>query len=226
MVERGTRDPVAMARVAGGVAAVIAVLAIVFVGYVKLRDASAGNARTLATTAATITKDSPTAIPLPKVVLTVKDLPAGWAAQAYNAGADDICQGRIPRSVLSPIQVQTASFTKGASGPFITNVVMRFANEDVAKHFMDLTAQTVDSCRSYVSSGSVIRLGPLSFPRLSDDTFAAKATGTSPYGALDGNIVYVRHGDRVASIETISFGSASVSKDLVAFVTHLLAQRL
>ena len=185
-----------------------------------------GNARTLPAASAAVTKDSPTATPLPKVALTLNDLPAGWATQAYNAGADDICLGRVPRSVIVPLQTQTAGFTKGASGPFITNVVMRFANEDVAKHFMDLTAQTVESCRSYVSSGSVLKLEPSSFPKLADDTYVTRASGTSPYGALDGNIVYIRHGDRVAALETISFGSSTVSRDLLVFISRVLAHRL
>ena len=227
VVERGPqRDPVSVARMVGGVVAVIAVLAVVFVGYTKIRDAAPSDADTLAATAAPATKEPATALPLAKVVLALTDLPAGWASQSFNAAADDICLGRIPRSVLSPVELDSASFTKGASGPYITNVVSRFGNETQAKQFMQLTAETIDSCRSYVDNGSTIKLGPLSFPEFGDETFAAKATGTSPYGALDGDIIYVRQGNRVASIQTISFGSSGVSNELVAFLTRLLARRL
>ena len=128
--------------------------------------------------------------------------------------------------MIPPLELQSTSFTQGDAGPFITNVVARFANEDTAKAFMDLTAETVDSCRSYEVNGSTVRLGPLKFPTFGDETFAAKATGTYAGGPLDGDIVYVRVGNRVASIETIAFGKSTVNNELVEFLTRLVARRM
>jgi hypothetical protein len=205
---------------------ICAVLGAGFVGYTKIRDAQPGDAATLTAKPAAVDKERSDATPLKEVALTLNDLPAGWATQTFDPGADDICQGRIPRSVLVPFEVQSSSFTKGPSGPFITDVAMRFVNVDTAKDFMALTAQTVDSCRAYEDNGSTIALGPLTFPKFGDETFAAKATGTSPYGALDGDIIYLRKGARVVSIQTISFATADVSNELVAFLTRLVEKRL
>ena len=46
-----------------------------YFGYTKIRDAAPGDARTLSTTAAVVDKDSASATPLDKVVLTLSDLP-------------------------------------------------------------------------------------------------------------------------------------------------------
>jgi hypothetical protein len=214
------------ATVAARALLIAVVLGAAYFGYTKIRDAAPGDARTLTAAATAVEKDGPNDRPLTKVVLTLSDLPRGWATQTFDAAADDVCQGRIPRSVITPLEIQSASFTQGSSGPFMTNVVSRFANVETAKAYMDLTAQTTDSCRSYESNGSTVRLTPLEFPVFGDDTFVAKATGTYAQGPLDGDIVYVRVGNRVASIETIAFGKTDVSKDLLEFLTRLVSRRM
>jgi hypothetical protein len=226
VVERHSVGLSPLGRVLVRTVLICAVLGAGFLGYTKVRDAQPGDADTLTAKPAPVGKEGRGVKPLKDIALTLNDLPAGWAKQTFDPGADDICQGRIPRSVLVPFEVQSSSFTKGASGPFITDVAMRFVNAGTAEDFMALTAQTVDACRSYDDNGSTITLRPFSFPKFGDETFAVKATGTSPYGALDGDIIYLRRGDRVVSIQTISFGTADVSNELVAFLTQLVDRRL
>ena len=134
--------------------------------------------------------------------------------------------GRAPASVINPSEIQTTSFSQGSAGPFLTNVAERFANVELAKEFMDLTAKTMNTCRTYTTNGSTIHLGPATFPKLGDETFAVRASGSSPYGAIDGTVVYVRVGPRVASIQTLSFGPTQVSQNLVAFLTRMVELRL
>lgn len=214
------------ATVAARALLIAVVLAVGYFGYTKIRDAEPSDARTLSTAAPAVEKDGPSDTPLAKVVLSLSDLPRGWATQAFDAKADDICQGLIPRNAIPPLELQSAGFTQGSSGPFMTNVVSRFANEDTAKAYMDLTARTIDSCRNYESNGSTVRLSPLDFPAFGDDTFVAKATGTYAEAPLDGDIVYVRVGNRVASIETIAFGESALNTDLIEFLTRLISRRM
>ncbi len=91
---------------------------------------------------------------------------------------------------------------------------------------MDLTAKTANTCRSYQANGSSIRLGPLDFPEFGDQTFAAHATGTSPLGVVDSDLIYVRKGSRVMSLQTISIGPAKITNELVLFLTRGVANRL
>jgi hypothetical protein len=211
-------------------AALIAVLlGVGYLGYVQLRDAEADNARTLSESQEPAPKVDSNAPRLDQVVLQLKDLPRGWTAQAVASDADDICNGRAPLSVIEPIESTKAVFTMGESGPFITNLVATFADEDEAQAFVDLTARTVESCRSYEGEGgTTVELGPLEFPNFGDSSFAAEATGTSTsFGDLAGDIVYVRVGRRVLSLETISFGESDpLSAELVEHLTRLVANRM
>jgi hypothetical protein len=128
--------------------------------------------------------------------------------------------------VLTPSAAEFRSFTKGAAGPFLTNAAEQFANVELAEQFMQLTADTANTCRSYELNGSKIRLGPVEFPEFGDETFAARTTGTSPYGSIDGMLIYVRKGSRVASLRTFSIGGTPVSQNLLAFLARGLTARL
>jgi hypothetical protein len=128
--------------------------------------------------------------------------------------------------VIPPVELQSASFTKGDTGPFLTNVVFRFANEDMAKKFMDLTATTVESCRSYESNGAEVKLGPVDFPHFRDDTYAVRADGTNGNGTFSGDLVYVRHGTRVTSIQTLGVNADGVSHGLLVSIVNLVQKRL
>jgi hypothetical protein len=216
------------ARVALRALLIAVLLGIGYLAYSRLADAEAGDARTLTESAApapTLDSDAPR---IAQVVLALNDLPRGWSAQAIDAAAqDDICNGRVPLSVIEPLETTKASFTQGDAGPFITNVVSTFADAAEAEAFVDLTARTIASCRAYEADGGTsIELGPLEFPSFGDQSFAAEAVGTSPYGDLAGDIVYVRVGRRVTSVETIAFGDSTISPELVEHLTRLVAERM
>jgi hypothetical protein len=226
--ERVVRRPgVAPPAVRVGVRALLlaAVVGVLYLGYVQLRDAAPPPARTVPEEVPEVVEEEGTR-PVAEALLTLADLPRGWAAQAHDPGADDVCHGRIPRSVIEPVEVASAAFTLGDAGPFITNTVARFADEDAAKDFLDLTQTTVESCRQYEANETTVRLGPLDYPRFGDDTFVASAGGDSPFGAISGAIVYVRVGNRVGSVETIAFGDTEISDELVERLANLLSRRL
>ncbi len=224
-MESGTAPPVL--RVGLRALLIAALLGVGYVGYTQLRDAGGDDAKTLSESASPPATVDPDAPRLEQVVLALNDLPRGWSAQAVNPDEDDICQGRIPRSVIKPLELASAGFTQGDSGPFITNVVATFADDDTAQAFLDLTARTIEACRTYeVEGGTSIELSPLEFPNFGDSAFAAEAIGESPYGDLAGDIIYVRVGSRVSSVETIAFGNTTISPELVELLTRLVADRM
>lgn len=200
------------------------VVGVGFVAYTQLSNARPSDAETLSDDVRTAVVD-PNAPRLDQVVLTLADLPRGWTAQASDPQSDDICQGRIPRSVLEPTGIQSATFTAD-NGALIGNVAQEFIDDDTAKAFVDLTARVIDSCRQYSAENSTVTLSPLDFPRFGDETFAVEVGGTSPGGPLHGAIVYVRHGHRVSSILTFNTGDAPLDKGLVEHLTQLVTRRM
>ncbi|HJR26075.1 MAG TPA: hypothetical protein VJ804_11410, partial [Acidimicrobiales bacterium] len=225
---RSGATPTPAVRVALRALLIAVLLGAGYLAYRQLSDAGSGDARTLAADATEPTLDSDRTR-IDEVVLALDDLPRGWAAQAVEPAPDDICDGRVPLSVIEPLETSRAAFTMGEAGPFITNVVSTFADADEAQAFLDLTARTIESCRTYeVEDGTSIELGPLEFPSLGDDSFAAEAVGTSPYGDLAGDFVYVRVGSRVTSVETIAFGAGEspLSPELVEHLTRLVTNRM
>ena len=225
VVERRGAPPVV--RVVLRALLIAALVGVGYVGYLQIENAEPGHARTIAEGESPEPTVDPDAPSLGEVVLALADLPSGWEAQAVDAAADDICQGRTPRSVIQPLELTVSGFTRGEAGPFITNVVATFADEDTAEAFLDLTARTIESCRTYeVEGGTAIELSPLEFPNFGDESFVVEAIGESPYGALGGDIIYVRVGNRVSSVETIAFGEDSISPELVEHLTRLVANRM
>lgn len=207
-------------------AALIAVLiGVGYLAYVRLRDAAPSEAATLSADPAPTTVD-PDAPRLDQIVLTLADLPRGWSASAVDASSDDICDGRVPRSVIKPTDLKSANFALGDSGSVIGNVVQEFSNEEQAKSFMDLTADVVDACRSYGTGEATISLQPFDFPKFGEETFVAQVTGTAPGGESHGAIVYLRVDNRVASVVTITFGESTVNKELIEHLTQLVAHRM
>jgi hypothetical protein len=207
-------------------AGLIAVLiAVAWVGYTKVRDASPEHAKTLSDEARATTVD-PDAPRLDQVVLTLADLPRGWSAQTTDPTNDDICDGRVPQSVIKPIGSETALFTTGEGGGLIGNSVQEFVDEDTAKAYLALTARTTDACREYSIENSMVQLSPMEFPRFGDESFVASARGEVSGGTLHGAFVYVRTGNRVASVITINVGDADVDTVLIEHLTQLVAHRM
>ena len=199
-------------------------MALGWLAFTRLADAG-GDADTLDAELREVVVD-PDAAPVDQVVLQLVDLPRGWSVQASDPSSDDVCDGRIPRSVIEPTALASAAFTRDDGSGLIGNVVMDFGDEQTARDFMSLTATVIDSCREYSADGSTVHLTPMSFPRFGDETFVAEASGESPGGDLHGAIVYVRDGRRVASVITITFGDGDVNTALIEHLTQLVDRRM
>jgi hypothetical protein len=198
-----------------------------YVGYVQIRDAEPDKAQTLSETITPLPDPDPDAPPISDAVISLDSLPVGWATQTYDPQGDDICQGRNPLSVIPPVEpIQSSSFNRGAAGPFLTSVVARFEDTDTAKRYLDLVGDTLEACRVRQVEDYAVELAPLDFPRFGDETFAVGLTGQVADGTLQGTVVYLRVGDRVASIQTLGVNGEDVEMEQVELLTQAVSRRL
>jgi hypothetical protein len=193
---------------------------------VQLRDAKPADAPTLSDEPAAVTVD-PDAARLDQIILTLGDLPRGWSTEARNPSNGDLCEGRVPESVIEPTASQTAVFTSGESGAVIGNTVWEFANDDTAGEYLDLVAEVLDSCREQVTEGNTTHLTPIDFPSFGDATFVAGLASEGANGSVEGILVYVRHGNRVASVVNLTPESVDINlvELLVDFVNDRMGSR-
>ncbi len=207
-------------------AAIIAVLVgVAWFAFTKIRDAQPQDAATLSQDPAAVTVD-PDAARLDQIILTLADLPRGWSSQAKNPSNGDLCNGRVPESVIEPTASQSAAFTFSDSGAVIGNTVLEFPNDDTAGAYLDLSARVLDSCREQARDGATTHLVPLDFPSFGDDSFVAELTGEGGSGPVHGAIVYVRHDNRVASIVSITLGQDELDRELVEHLVDLVTRRM
>ena len=207
-------------------AAIIAVLVgVAWFAFTKIRDAQPQDAATLSQDPAAVTVD-PDAARLDQIILTLADLPRGWSSQAKNPSNGDLCNGRVPESVIEPTASQSAAFTFSDDGSVIGNTVLEFPNDDAAGAYLDLSARVLDSCREQARDGATTHLVPLDFPSFGDDSFVAELTGEGGSGSVHGAIVYVRHDNRVASIVSITLGQDALDRELVEHLVDLVTRRM
>jgi hypothetical protein len=207
---------------------VLAVVAVVgYLAFVQLRDAEPDKAETLPETVTPARDPDPDAPPISDAVISLGSLPVGWATQAYDPQGDDICEGRNPIVVIPPAEpIQSSSFNRGPAGPYLTNVVTRFDDVDTAKRYFDLVGDTIEACRAREVEGFTVELAPLDFPRFGDETYAVALAGQVSGGSLEGTIVYLRVGDRVASIQTLGVNGEDVEMEQVELLTQSVSRRL
>jgi hypothetical protein len=103
---------------------------------------------------------------------------------------------------------------------------VQLRDADTAQAFVELTARVVDSCRESSTDGGTLRLAPMDFPRFGDQTFVAEVSGESPSGEAHGALVYLRKGNRVASVVTITFGDAGVNTELIEHLAQVVSHRM
>jgi hypothetical protein len=215
----------AMLRVGvrAGLGAVL--VAVAWFAFVQLRDAKPQDAATLPADAAAVTVD-PDAARLDQIILTLADLPRGWSSQAKNPSNGDLCEGRVPESVIEPTASQVGVFTFSDTGAVVGNTVHEFANDDTADAYLDLVGRVLDSCREQTTEGNTARLTPIDFPSFGDDSFVAGISSEGANGSVHGIIVYVRHDNRVASIVNITPGEVHLDTELTEHLVDLVARRM
>lgn len=166
------------------------------------------------------------------VVVTLQDLPSGWTVSAPDEGLeedDEICNDQDPFDAVEPIEEAETNFEQGGFGPFLSSIAGRYASTDDAQGVLDAFAAAVEQCRAFTEvddDGTEITytFTALSFPKLGDDTYAARLSANTPVGPLALDFVFARKGDAVAAIINGGLGAADTA--LTESMMSLMVDRL
>jgi len=169
--------------------------------------------------------------PLAEVVVQLGDLPTGWAVMPpeESEDADDaFCEGHDPLEAIEPVEEAESTYSQGDFGPYLTSLAGRYTDEETARSILDALAVAVDACQSFTETedGAEITytFSPLSFPKLGDDTYAARLSATTPFGPLAMDMAFTRVGDHVLAIINGGFGSADSA--LTETLLRLMVDRI
>lgn len=179
----------------------------------------------------TTTEEAPPSS-MDSVVVTLQDLPSGWTVSApdeEDEEDDEICNDQDPFNAVEPVEEAESNFEQGSFGPFLSSIAGRYASTDDAQDVLDALAAAVDQCQTFTDvdeDGTEITytFTALSFPKLGDDTYAARLSANSPFGPLALDFVFARKGDTVAAIINGGLGAADTA--LTESMMRLMVDRL
>lgn len=177
------------------------------------------------TTSTTAKKQGLTAEKLQAALLTVDDLPTGYAVSPPDEDEDDdsddeFCEAIDPGKTVPPAIEKEVAFQKGSFGPFLSSGLMLFSGDDQAKRYMAESRKILDTCASYEQTEddgtkSKVTITKMSFDKVGDETLAMKISvqGTFP---MSGDMIFARRGDVILGVANLALGSADTSETVKA----------
>lgn len=181
---------------------------------------------TQASTTTTTAKKSPlTAAALQGALLTVEDLPPGYALSPPDEDAGDgtddaYCDGADPAKTVPPAWEKEIGFRKGPLGPFLSQSILQYTVADEAERYMAEYRRILDNCSSYDRTDadgetSTVTVTKMSFDTVGHDTLAITFTvrGASPFS---GDTVFVRQDGIVLAVATMTLDSADTGDTIKA----------
>lgn len=195
-------------------------------------EASASQeAGTESTETSTTTTEAPAPSAMDSVVVSLQDLPTGWTASTPEEDEkdDEICDGHDPFNAVEPVEEAESHFEQGSFGPFLSSVAGRYASADDAQGVLDAVADAVDQCQTFTDvdddgNEMTYTFAALSFPKLGDDTYAARLSATTPIGPLALDFALARDGDAVVAVINGGLGAADTA--LTESMLRLMVHRL
>jgi predicted small secreted protein len=201
---------------------VVAICAL-FAAGCKANGATNGRARTVPQETAsgsprnkTDTSKRLTEEQLRAALLTINDMPTGFTLDATNKkdsnsnfqGCEQLAGLEQRSDTENGIDV---SFTKGGFGPFVSESLGQ-KTEQGAKDALDKFANAFSACKTVRSIGSdgkaiELKLSPLSFPKLGDDTFALRMSGDAEGITVGFDVVVIRRSGVMILILNAGIGS-------------------
>lgn len=155
---------------------------------------------------------------LQETLLTLEDIPAGWAK-----GADEVEDDSDTFSFLclefqkKSIATASVSFEQGQMGPFLVNSLTTYNPDEGKKLFAEMKA-AVDQCPiiTETQNGETTEwtISPVSFPQLGDESFAVRASSDFLLGFVEMDSVYFRIGDTLSSTMYLVLGLESIDSTL------------
>lgn len=200
-------------------------------GASEAPDGTATESAETAETATTTTEASASSA-MDSVVVTLQDLPTGWTASTPeddDEDDDEICDGQDPFNAVEPVEEAESNFEQGSFGPFLSSIAGRYAGTDEAQGVLDAVADAVDQCQTFTDvdedgNETTYTFAALSFPKLGDDTYAARLSATTPFGPLALDFAFARDGDAVVAIINGGLGAADTA--LTESMLRLMVERL
>lgn len=177
---------------------------------------------------------------LKSVVLTLDDMPAGYAVDTdedEESEDDDFTSGDPGCKELVDstdgdkykLDEAEASFTQGDFGPFVAESVTT-TKPGKADDSLSEGRRALDSCGSYLSGQGddavKFKVGRLSFPNLGDETLAYSLTGEASGFPFSGQIVVIRFGDNIVFLSALGIGDAKVDSTDLEAIARTAAQRV
>lgn len=142
-------------------------------------------------------KGSLTASQIQPALLTLSDMPTGFAQEPPDKDhkKSGVC-GHPPVTQAVPASAEVeATYSKGTLGPFINHFIASYPDAKTAAKFMETFKVNLD-CTTYKDESGMDRtISAVNFPKKGDDTIAIRVKGT---GTAD--IVYVRVGQIVFAV--------------------------
>jgi hypothetical protein len=153
---------------------------------------------------------------LEKALISLDDLPAGWAVRTEDEEDEAnketftfLCQEYQKKSIAKA----SADFQKGQVGPFLMNSVVTYPPGEAESQFADMLS-AVDQCATFTDTqdGTTTEwtVTPISFPKLGEQSFAIRASSEFVLGFIEVDSVYIRIGDTITSIQYMVLGLQSI----------------
>ncbi|MCW2799635.1 MAG: hypothetical protein JWQ70_1107 [Aeromicrobium sp.] len=160
---------------------------------------------------------------LKSVVLSIDDMPTGFAVDPDPSDDDDDdftsgdpgCKALVEASDAKNETVahKDASFTQGDFGPFVSESVSIQKKGMASKGFRD-ARKGLSSCKSYVAGkgddAAKFKVGAMSFPNLGDETVAYQLNGEASGYPFTGHLVAVRLGDNIVLVTGVGIGGSTL----------------
>lgn len=156
----------------------------------------------------------PTAAEVQAALLTVPDLPTGWGTPPPDDSTDNsatsgqICEGK-QSPFLQSVTKQEARFAKGAYLPQLVEVLVATPKQQAITQFAAARA-LFHSCigKSWTETDSqgtqtTFTLGEVSAPKIGDESFGIRLTGSFSMGTITVDMVFFRSGSIVGVIANL-----------------------
>jgi hypothetical protein len=135
----------------------------------------------------------------PPQTLRLADMPSGWTQEVVSPTSSTSCGFNLQRPAK-------AEFASSASLPdSVTSAAKAFGRAGVARRMMLANHAKARTCQV---RGWRTKL--MSFPRIGEQSFALRLTGTVSGVSVTGEMVFFRRGARVGAVTLIGVGSGNV----------------
>jgi len=154
-----------------------------------------------------------------EALLTIGNLPAGWAIAELTEATGELCPGEDPTDEVQAAASAQVAFRRSNEGPVLTNVVWEYRNAEAAGDFLDAASDAFEACATYEQGEQTLRMRRIALDDVGDEAVAARISGTSLIGEVDGRAYYVRVGDRVTAVFALAQGRLDDAVSLDALRT-------